>query len=163
MTASDTTPLVQQQLIQASNTWFLRSELFYSNFTSDDRIKEEEFLQFAKMFKQQRLRMKYSGKDVAIHVRCSSTTIHRFEALRLSLWSMRKWKPRLQRWLGLVAKTNQVKRMVPNRASLSMAAPLGARQGLQEPTKGHEVLETDKGPWRPWSPGNRHGHRAQRR
>ena len=90
----------QQQVIQASTSWFPRSQLSYRNFTSDDSIKQEEFSQFAKMFKQQRLMMNYSGKDVAIYVQCSSTTIHRFEALRLSLWSMRKWKPRLQKWLG---------------------------------------------------------------
>ena len=90
----------QQQVIQASTSWFPRSQLSYRNFTSDDSIKQEEFSQFAKMFKQQRLMMNYSGKDVAIFVQCSSTTIHRFEALRLSLWSMRKWKRRLQKWLG---------------------------------------------------------------
>ena len=109
MTASGTTSLVQdnksgeksqQQVIQASTTWFPRSQLFYRNFTSDDSIKQEEFSQFAKIFKQQRLMMNYSGKDVAIFVQCSSATIHRFEALELSLWSMRKWKPRLQKWLG---------------------------------------------------------------
>ena len=169
MTASGTTPLLvqdnksgqksQQQVIQASTTWFPRSQLFYRNFTSDDSIKQEEFSQFAKMFKQQRLMMNYSGKDVAIFVQCSSATIHRFEALRLSLWSMRKWKPHLQKWLGLVAKSTQVKRLVPNRASQSMTVPLGARQLLQGP----EVLESDKGPWRPWSPGNRHGQGAQQR
>ena len=142
MTASGTTSLVQdnksgeksqQQVIQASTTWFPRSQLFYRNFTSDDSIKQEEFSQFAKMFKQQRLMMNYSGKDVAIFVQCSSTTIHRFEALRLSLWSMRKWKPHLQKWLGLVAKSTQVKR-----ASQSMTVALGTRQLLQGP----EVLET---------------------
>ena len=169
MTASGTTPLLvqdnksgqkpQQQVIQASTTWFPRSQLFYRNFTSDDSIKQEEFSQFAKMFKQQRLMMNYSGKDVAIFVQCSSATIHRFEALELSLWSMRKWKPHLQKWLGLVAKSTQVKRLVPNRASQSMTVPLGARQLLQGP----EVLESDKGPWRPWSPGNRHGQGAQQR
>ena len=130
----------EQQVTQASKTWFSRSPLFYSNFTSDDFIKEEEFSQFAKMFKQERVRMGFSAKKVAIDLRCSSTTIHRFEAIRLSLWSMRKWKPRLQNWLELAAKSSQVERLAFNR-----------------------VLETYMAPWRPWSPGNRHGQGAQQR
>ena len=71
----------QQQVIQASTSWFPRSQLSYRNFTSDDSIKQEEFSQFAKIFKQQRLMLKYSGKDVAIYVQCSSATIHRLKLL----------------------------------------------------------------------------------
>ena len=156
MSASCSNALVQddrseKKVVQESMIWFPRSELFHHNFISDERIKEGEFLQFANMFKQQRLRLNYSAKEVGLQVRCSRTTIHRFESLELSLWSMRKWMPRLQNWLLLAAKSNQVKRLVPcNMASQNMAAPSGFRQ--REPTKGSEVLESYKGPWRPWRP-----------
>ena len=153
--------------MQASMTWFPRSEVFHRNFTSDERIKEAEFLQFATIFKQQRLRLTYSAKEVALEVRCSRTTIHRFESLELSLWSMRKWMPLLQNWFLFATKSTQVKRLVPcNMASQNMAPPSGVRQCIcwlplqSEPTKGSEVLESYRGPWipwRPWSPGNWHG------
>ena len=137
--------------MESSMIWFPRSEVFHHNFTSDERIKEAEFLQFATMFKQQRLRLTYSAKEVALEVRCSRTTIHRFESLELSLWSMRKWMPRLQNWLLFAAKSNQVKILLRcNMASQNMAAPSVFRHW--EPTKGSEVLESYKGPWRPWRP-----------
>ena len=147
----------EEKAVEATSMiWFQRSEVFHHNFTSDERIKEAEFLQFAKMFKQRRLRLNYTIKEVAVEVRCSRTTIHRFESLQLSLSSMRKWMPLLQNWLLFAAKSNQVKRLVPcNMASQNMAAPSGFRQW--EPTKDSEVLDSYKGPWRPWrpwSPGN---------
>ena len=171
MPASATTPpptlqenrieeIPQQQVFQASETWFQRSQLFYANFTSDESIKQREFSLFAKIFKLQRLRLNYSVKKVAKHVRCSETTIHRFEALKLSLSSMRKWKPLLQDWFILAAKSTQVSaakstqanRLVSNKVSQKVGLPLEARQG--DPTKDPEVLEKDKdkGLWRPWGP-----------
>ena len=124
-----------QEVVHSSETWFSGSQLFYTNFTSDDTIKQKEFSLWAKIFRRQRIWMNYSAKQIAAEMRCSKTTILHFETLRLSLWSMRKWKPHLQNWL--------VKRLVPNRVS-----PL---------TKDPEVLKTYKAPWRPWSPGNKHG------
>ena len=150
------TPLLQDirseempQVIEASPSWFPRSEIFHSSFTS-----EEEYLDFAKMFKQQRLRLNYSAKEVALEVRCSHTTIHCFESLKLSMWSMRKWTPRLQNWLFLATKSPKVKRLVPTRPSQSTAAPSGFRHW--QPTKGSEVLQSYKGSWRPWRPWSTH-------
>ena len=51
MPAYGTTPEVQEDVVQASKTWFPSSQLFYSNFISDDSIKEEEFSLFAKIFR----------------------------------------------------------------------------------------------------------------
>ena len=111
-------------------------------FSSDHRIKQQEFSQFATMFRQQRIRMRYSAKKVALYVRCSRSTILSFEDLRLSLRSMRKWKQHLQNWLRVVAQQTQV-----------MMMPLVARQQALEPTKDPETLKKDKKtPWRPWSP-----------
>ena len=119
-----------QEVVHLSKTWFPRSQLFHTNFTSDDTIKQKEFSLCAKIFRRQRIWMNYSAKQIAAEMRCSDTTILRFETLRLSLWSMRKWKPHLENWLA--------KRLVPNRVS-----PL---------TKDPEVLKTYKTPRRPWRP-----------
>ena len=150
----------QQQVFQASETWFQRSQLFYVNFTSDETIKQREFSLFAKKFKLHRVRLNYSVKKVAKHVRCSETTIRRFETLKLSLSSMRKWKPLLQNWFILAAKSTQVlaaksthvNRFVSNKVSQKVGLHLEARQG--DPTKDPEALEKDKdkGLWRPWGP-----------
>ena len=151
----------QEEIIQegGSKPWFPRSQLYYSSFTSDESIKQEEFSKFAKMFKQKRIRFNYSVEMVAIEMRCSKTTIFCFESLKLSLWSMRKWKPLLQNWLLLAAKSVHVlaakpaegNRLVSNRTSQSVAVPHASRQG--ESTKDVEVLEREKGLWRPWGPG----------
>ena len=116
--------------------------------TCDHRIKQQEFSQFATMFRQQRVRLRYSAKKVGLDVRCSRSTILSFEDLKLSLRSMRKWKQHLQSWLRMVAKKTQVMIFVPNRAAQSMKAPLLARQPALDP----EALEKDKAPWRPWRP-----------
>ena len=161
MLASATTPpppmqenrieeIPQQKVFQANETWFQRSQLFLTNFTSDESIKQREFSLFAKIFKLQRLRLNYSVKKVAKHVRCSETTIHRFEALKLSLSSMRKWKPLLQNWFLLAVKSAQANRLGSKKVTKSVALPLEVRK--VESTKDPEVLEKDNGLWRPWGP-----------
>ena len=99
---------------------FKRSPLFYFNFTSDETLKQEEFSQFVKMFRQQRKRLKCSVARVALDVRCSKTTIFCFESLKLSLRSMRKWKPLLQNWLTLATQTTQVRSGCKKKLSLSV-------------------------------------------
>ena len=65
----------------------------------------EELEQFAKMFKQKRIKLGYTQGDVGLAMGklygndFSQTTISRFEALNLSFKNMCKLKPLLQKWL----------------------------------------------------------------
>ncbi|KAI1303031.1 POU domain, class 2, transcription factor 1 [Halotydeus destructor] len=65
----------------------------------------EELEQFAKMFKQRRIKLGYTQGDVGLAMGklygndFSQTTISRFEALNLSFKNMCKLKPLLERWL----------------------------------------------------------------
>ena len=82
---------------------------------ADENIKFEEMEEFAKEFKQRRIKLGYSQRDVRLAgVRMygnyfSQTTICRFEALDLSFKNMCKLKPLLQKWLedadGTVSST----------------------------------------------------------
>merc|ERR550519_438311 len=65
----------------------------------------EELEQFAKMFKQRRIKLGYTQGDVGLAMGklygndFSQTTISRFEALNLSFKNMCKLKPLLAKWL----------------------------------------------------------------
>ncbi|CAG2182923.1 unnamed protein product, partial [Oppiella nova] len=65
----------------------------------------EELEQFAKTFKQRRIKLGFTQGDVGLAMGklygndFSQTTISRFEALNLSFKNMCKLKPLLQRWL----------------------------------------------------------------
>ncbi|XP_006815722.2 POU domain, class 2, transcription factor 1 [Saccoglossus kowalevskii] len=65
----------------------------------------EELEQFAKMFKQRRIKLGFTQGDVGLAMGklygndFSQTTISRFEALNLSFKNMCKLKPLLQKWL----------------------------------------------------------------
>ena len=65
----------------------------------------EELEQFAKMFKQKRIKLGYTQGDVGLAMGkmygndFSQTTISRFEALNLSFKNMCKLKPLLHKWL----------------------------------------------------------------
>merc|ERR1719328_153341 len=65
----------------------------------------EELEQFAKMFKQKRIKLGYTQGDVGLAMGkmygndFSQTTISRFEALNLSFKNMCKLKPLLAKWL----------------------------------------------------------------
>ena len=65
----------------------------------------EELEQFAKMFKQKRIKLGYTQGDVGLAMGklygndFSQTTISRFEALNLSFKNMCKLKPLLSKWL----------------------------------------------------------------
>jgi len=72
-----------------------------------DEVSElEELEQFAKQFKQRRIKLGFTQGDVGIAMGklynndFSQTTISRFEALNLSFKNMCKLKPLLQRWLN---------------------------------------------------------------
>ena len=72
---------------------------------ADENIELEELEEFAKEFKQRRIKLGYSQRDVRLAgVRMygnyfSQTTISRFEALNLSFKNMCKLKPLLSKWL----------------------------------------------------------------
>ena len=71
----------------------------------EDNTDLEELEQFAKTFKQRRIKLGYTQGDVGLAMGklygndFSQTTISRFEALNLSFKNMCKLKPLLQKWL----------------------------------------------------------------
>ena len=73
---------------------------------ADDNITLEELENFAREFKQQRIKLGYTQGDVGLAMGrmygndFSQTTISRFEALNLSFNNMCKLKPLLQKWLA---------------------------------------------------------------
>ena len=58
----------------------------------------KELIDFARRFKDWRMRLGVSQREVSLAVNCSQTTISNFENLYLSFKSMRKLKPQLQSW-----------------------------------------------------------------
>ena len=72
---------------------------------ADENIKFEEMEEFAKEFKQRRIKLGYTQGDVGLAMGklygndFSQTTISRFEALNLSFKNMCKLKPLLSKWL----------------------------------------------------------------
>lgn len=76
-----------------------------SSTDADEMTDLEELEQFAKQFKQRRIKLGYTQGDVGLAMGklygndFSQTTISRFEALNLSFKNMCKLKPLLERWL----------------------------------------------------------------
>lgn len=74
-------------------------------FTQDGTPTSGELEQFAKEFKQRRIKLRFSQTEVGLALGYlygnvfSQTTICRFEALQLSFKNMCKLKPLLMRWL----------------------------------------------------------------
>ncbi|XP_075225752.1 uncharacterized protein LOC142326906 [Lycorma delicatula] len=74
--------------------------------TTDETTDLEELEQFAKTFKQRRIKLGFTQGDVGLAMGklygndFSQTTISRFEALNLSFKNMCKLKPLLQKWLS---------------------------------------------------------------
>ncbi|PIK47548.1 Oct1/2/11, partial [Apostichopus japonicus] len=73
--------------------------------TPEEQMDLEELEQFAKTFKQRRIKLGFTQGDVGLAMGklygndFSQTTISRFEALNLSFKNMCKLKPLLQKWL----------------------------------------------------------------
>ena len=73
---------------------------------AEDNMTLEELENFAREFKQQRIKLGYTQGDVGLAMGrmygndFSQTTISRFEALNLSFNNMCKLKPLLQKWLA---------------------------------------------------------------
>ena len=85
---------------------------------ADENITLEELENFAREFKQQRIKLGYTQGDVGLAMGrmygndFSQTTISRFEALNLSFNNMCKLKPLLQKWLADADGTSTIS--VPN-------------------------------------------------
>lgn len=92
----------------------------------------EELEQFAKTFKQRRIKLGFTQGDVGLAMGklygndFSQTTISRFEALNLSFKNMCKLKPLLQKWLTDADKTITDPTTVTN--SLSSPDTVGRRR-----------------------------------
>ncbi|XP_051992465.1 POU domain, class 2, transcription factor 2 [Xyrauchen texanus] len=84
----------------------------------------EELEQFARTFKQRRIKLGFTQGDVGMAMGklygndFSQTTISRFEALNLSFKNMCKLKPLLEKWLS-DAETMAIDNMMPSPSSLS--------------------------------------------
>ncbi|XP_071772480.2 uncharacterized protein pou2f2a [Centroberyx gerrardi] len=93
----------------------------------------EELEQFARTFKQRRIKLGFTQGDVGMAMGklygndFSQTTISRFEALNLSFKNMCKLKPLLEKWLS-DAETMAVDSMLPSPSSLS--SPMVGFEGL---------------------------------
>jgi len=77
----------------------------YRDHYEEEAPSNEDLEQFAKQFKQRRIKLGFTQADVGTALGTlygnvfSQTTICRFEALQLSFKNMCKLKPLLQRWL----------------------------------------------------------------
>uniref|UniRef100_A0A8B9LYH6 POU domain protein n=1 Tax=Astyanax mexicanus TaxID=7994 RepID=A0A8B9LYH6_ASTMX len=93
----------------------------------------EELEQFARTFKQRRIKLGFTQGDVGMAMGklygndFSQTTISRFEALNLSFKNMCKLKPLLEKWLS-DAETMAIDNMLPSPSSLS--SPMLGFEGL---------------------------------
>uniref|UniRef100_A0A8C5DT90 POU domain protein n=1 Tax=Gouania willdenowi TaxID=441366 RepID=A0A8C5DT90_GOUWI len=93
----------------------------------------EELEQFARTFKQRRIKLGFTQGDVGVAMGklygndFSQTTISRFEALNLSFKNMCKLKPLLEKWLS-DAETMAVDSMLPSPSSIS--SPMMGLEGL---------------------------------
>uniref|UniRef100_H3CNF5 POU domain protein n=1 Tax=Tetraodon nigroviridis TaxID=99883 RepID=H3CNF5_TETNG len=93
----------------------------------------EELEQFARTFKQRRIKLGFTQGDVGVAMGklygndFSQTTISRFEALNLSFKNMCKLKPLLEKWLS-DAETMAVDSMLPSPSSISN--PMSGFEGL---------------------------------
>ncbi|XP_076863939.1 POU domain, class 2, transcription factor 2 [Brachyhypopomus gauderio] len=93
----------------------------------------EELEQFARTFKQRRIKLGFTQGDVGMAMGklygndFSQTTISRFEALNLSFKNMCKLKPLLEKWLS-DAETMALDNMLPSPSSLS--SPMLGFEGM---------------------------------
>ncbi|CAL8359537.1 unnamed protein product [Arctogadus glacialis] len=90
----------------------------------------EELEQFARSFKQRRIKLGFTQGDVGMAMGklygndFSQTTISRFEALNLSFKNMCKLKPLLEKWLN-DAETMSMDSTLPSPSSMSSPSGLG--------------------------------------
>ncbi|XP_077362554.1 uncharacterized protein LOC144007106 isoform X3 [Festucalex cinctus] len=111
----------------------LNSALTPGGHLGEEPSDLEELEQFARTFKQRRIKLGFTQGDVGVAMGklygndFSQTTISRFEALNLSFKNMCKLKPLLEKWLG-DAETMAVDSMLPSPSSIT--SPLLGLEGL---------------------------------
>ncbi|KAG9348832.1 hypothetical protein JZ751_029149 [Albula glossodonta] len=102
-------PQSQASLLQAQPSITLTTQATPKRLdtpTLEEPSDLEELEQFAKTFKQRRIKLGFTQGDVGLAMGklygndFSQTTISRFEALNLSFKNMCKLKPLLEKWLG---------------------------------------------------------------
>lgn len=102
--------IIMPDLMNAPSPTLTNNNLFYScgdhrSGKTEDLPSSDDLEQFAKMFKQRRIKLGYTQADVGLALGTlygnvfSQTTICRFEALQLSFKNMCKLRPLLQKWL----------------------------------------------------------------
>ncbi|XP_035216044.1 POU domain, class 2, transcription factor 3-like isoform X2 [Stegodyphus dumicola] len=97
--------ITQAQMPSAQKSPVHQSKPRPSEPSPEEMTDLEELEQFAKTFKQRRIKLGFTQGDVGLAMGklygndFSQTTISRFEALNLSFKNMCKLKPLLQRWL----------------------------------------------------------------
>ncbi|XP_016350861.1 POU domain, class 2, transcription factor 1-like isoform X3 [Sinocyclocheilus anshuiensis] len=109
----------------------------------------EELEQFAKTFKQRRIKLGFTQGDVGLAMGklygndFSQTTISRFEALNLSFKNMCKLKPLLEKWLNdAVCAENQTSDQALSSPGALGSAGLGL-EGLNRRRKKRTSIETN--------------------
>src|SRR6218665_4050474 len=112
------------------------------SLSDDDAPTSDDLEQFAKQFKQRRIKLGFTQADVGLALGTlygnvfSQTTICRFEALQLSFKNMCKLKPLLQKWLEEADSTTGS----PGAASIDKLAGQGRkrkkRTGIEVTVKG---------------------------
>ncbi|XP_026127946.1 POU domain, class 2, transcription factor 1-like isoform X1 [Carassius auratus] len=109
----------------------------------------EELEQFAKTFKQRRIKLGFTQGDVGLAMGklygndFSQTTISRFEALNLSFKNMCKLKPLLEKWLNdAVCAENQTADQALSSPS-SLGSPGLGMEGLNRRRKKRTSIETN--------------------
>ncbi|XP_035249069.1 POU domain, class 2, transcription factor 1b isoform X10 [Anguilla anguilla] len=109
----------------------------------------EELEQFAKTFKQRRIKLGFTQGDVGLAMGklygndFSQTTISRFEALNLSFKNMCKLKPLLEKWLNdAVHAENLTSDQAMTSPSSLGSSPLGL-EGLNRRRKKRTSIETN--------------------
>ncbi|XP_051566413.1 POU domain, class 2, transcription factor 1-like isoform X3 [Myxocyprinus asiaticus] len=109
----------------------------------------EELEQFAKTFKQRRIKLGFTQGDVGLAMGklygndFSQTTISRFEALNLSFKNMCKLKPLLEKWLSdAVCAENQTSDQALSSPS-SLGSPGLGIEGLNRRRKKRTSIETN--------------------
>uniref|UniRef100_A0A3Q1H0A3 POU domain protein n=1 Tax=Anabas testudineus TaxID=64144 RepID=A0A3Q1H0A3_ANATE len=119
--------------LQAQVCFTLCPQLLTQCHMSEEPSDLEELEQFARTFKQRRIKLGFTQGDVGVAMGklygndFSQTTISRFEALNLSFKNMCKLKPLLEKWLS-DAETMAVDSMLPSPSSIS--SPMLGIEGL---------------------------------
>ncbi|XP_018101332.1 POU domain, class 2, transcription factor 1 isoform X5 [Xenopus laevis] len=107
----------------------------------------EELEQFAKTFKQRRIKLGFTQGDVGLAMGklygndFSQTTISRFEALNLSFKNMCKLKPLLEKWLNDAVLENITDSTLTNQSVLN--SPGHGMEGLNRRRKKRTSIETN--------------------